>query len=328
MTPYSRLILLLFLFIHPPLFAQNDFKWVTVKNGEAFNSFLIRNRLSSKDQIEQFKILNKDRFNKYGQLIAGRKYKVPSIYTDRKISLFGEKYAEVNQVDNSLAGTVLYLVAGHGGPDPGAVGKTSGKKITEDEYAYDIILRLGKELITHGAKVHFIIKDPNDGIRDEAYLKPDYDEICYPSQKIPSQHTPRLNQRAAAVNILARRESKSAYQRLIMIHLDSGSKSDRTDVYFYHNATSTKGKKFAYTLQNKMKEKYLQNQPNREYTGTVSTRRLYMLQTTTPPSVFIELGNINNSRDQKRFLIYENRQALAEWLCEGIIDDYKQEKIK
>ncbi len=53
-----------------------------------------------------------------------------------------------------------------------------------------------------------------------------------------------------------------------------------------------------------------------------------MLQTTTPPSVFVELGNINNYRDQLRFTKADNRQALADWLCEGIIENYQKEKKK
>ena len=38
---------------------------------------------------------------------------------------------------------------------------------------------------------------------------------------------------------------------------------------------------------------------------------------------FIEIGNIRNTRDQKRILDPDNRQALANWICEGIILDYE-----
>lgn len=310
------------------LFAQENFKWSTVKNGEGFNSFLLRNNISPVRDIVKFKELNKGCFTKKGDLIAGRKYKLPSRFTTYKVPILGKDHENVKQVDNSMSGAVLYLVAGHGGPDPGAVGQISGHQITEDEYAYDIVLRMGKELISHGAKVYFIIQDPNDGIRDASYLKPDKDERCYPSQAIPRKQTPRLRQRAAAINILARKESKLAYQRLIVIHLDSRSKKNKTDVYFYYHSASKKGKNLAYTLQQKMKEKYAKFQPNRGYTGTIGTRRLYMLQTTTPPSVFIELGNINNYKDQLRFIKSENRQALAMWLSEGIKENYLKEKKK
>ena len=309
-------------------FTQENFKWVTVNKGEGFNAFLLRNQLNPAKYTTKFKSLNKGRFTKSGHLIAGKKYKVPLKYSTYNIPLFGKEFASVKQINNTLEGAVIHLVAGHGGPDPGAVGKVSGNKICEDEYAYDIVLRLGKELISRGAKVHFIIRDANDGIRNSEFLKPDKDEKCYPSQIIPKKQTPRLRQRAAAVNILAKKEKPGTYQRLIVLHLDSRSKSNRTDVYFYHHSNSKKGKQLALTLQKKMKSKYAKHQPNRKYTGTVGSRRLYMLKTTTPPSVFVELGNINNYRDQIRFTKVDNRQALANWLCEGIINDYKLQKKK
>lgn len=324
MLRYIYLVMALFFITNTALNAQQNYDWGTVKNGEGFNSFLLRHQVSPVKHLAKFKEINKGRFTRSGQLIAGKRYKLPLRHTIFKASLLGKKHENVKQIDNSLKGAVLYLVAGHGGPDPGAVGKIAGHKIAEDEYAYDIVLRLGKELISHGAKVHFIIRDKNDGIRDGSYLKVDNDERCYPYQIIPRKQTPRLRQRAAAVNILARKESKSAYQRLIVLHLDSRSKRNRTDVYFYHHSNSKKGKSLAYGLKSKMKEKYARFQPNRKYTGTVGTRRLYMLTTTTPPSVFVELGNINNHRDQLRFIKADNRQALAQWLCEGIIDNYKK----
>lgn len=321
------LFILLFAYI-TPLFAQQNYKWVSVKKGEGLNAFLLRNKLQPKQYTLKFKELNKNSFTKSGHLIAGKKYKVPLLYPMHKIPLLGSKHSNIKQVDNILSGAVIHLLAGHGGPDPGAVGKVSGNKICEDEYAYDIVLRMGKELISHGAKVHFIIQDKNDGIRNAAYLKPDKDEYCYPNLVIPKKQTPRLRQRAAAVNMLAKKEKPGTYQRLIVLHLDSRSKSNRTDVYFYHHANSKNGKKLALTLQNKMKEKYAKYQPNRKYTGTVGSRRLYVLKTTISPSVFVELGNINNYRDQIRFTKANNRQALAEWLCEGVIDDFKSSKKK
>lgn len=60
--------------------------------------------------------------------------------------LFGKKYASYAVTSSSLKGATFYLVSGHGGPDPGCIGKYRGKELHEDEYAYDIILRLGREL--------------------------------------------------------------------------------------------------------------------------------------------------------------------------------------
>jgi N-acetylmuramoyl-L-alanine amidase len=66
------------------------------------------------------------------------------------------------------------------------------------------------------------------------------------------------------------------------------------------------------------------HQPNRGYEGTVSDRNLYVTKNSFVPAVFIELGNINHTKDQQRFIIADNRQAVANWLRDGLIEDYKK----
>ena len=60
----------------------------------------------------------------------------------REYSLFGSKYKIVDPIDHQLQGCVYYLVSGHGGPDPGAIGLWGKHRLCEDEYAYDVMLRL------------------------------------------------------------------------------------------------------------------------------------------------------------------------------------------
>ena len=62
---------------------------------------------------------------------------------------------------------------------------------------------------------------------------------------------------------------------------------------------------------------YLQKR-NRTYHGTVTGRDLHMLRETKPLSLYVELGNIRNGADQQRILKPANREALANWLFEGI----------
>lgn len=69
-----------------------------------------------------------------------------------KESLFGKKLATYQITSSELSGACFYLVSGHGGPDPGAIGIYQGRQLHEDEYAYDIILRLARELLTRGQK--------------------------------------------------------------------------------------------------------------------------------------------------------------------------------
>ena len=79
----------------------------------------------------------------------------------------------------------------------------------EDEYAYDIILRLARELMTRGAKVEIIIQDKKDGIREGRILPGSKRETCM-GKTIPLKQTERLKQRAVQINELFRKD-KSRY---------------------------------------------------------------------------------------------------------------------
>ena len=239
----------------------------------------------------------------------------------RKFPIFGSDYAYVPLIDNSLRGKVYYLVGGHGGPDSGAVGKKWGKKLCEDEYAYDVTLRLARRLIERGALVYMITRDQNDGLRDGEYLPCDRDEYCYGNYKIPRNQKKRLYQRSDAVNQLYDRHKKQGIkeQYCVAIHIDSRNVSQNTDVFFYYFPGSTPGKKIARNLHNTFKKKYKRHRKNGNYSGTVTARDLHMLREPKATSVFIELGNIQNIHDQKRFVSKSNREALAKWLYEGLI---------
>lgn len=307
---------------------------VVAEKGEGIYRLLTRNGLPVAQYMEAFIELNKERLGPDNSLFAGRKYKLPvkndetpaaSTGATRRFDIFGEKYADVEVIDEQLKGAVYYLVAGHGGPDPGAVGRYGDWQLCEDEYAYDVSLRLARNLIQHGATVYMITRDNNDGIRDDSYLRPDKDEVCYPELKIPLNQTRRLHQRTEAVNNLYQK-NRSSFQRMIAIHVDSRSRGENIDVFFYHDRRSNTGRNAANILKNTFQRKYDLHQPGRGYNGTVSDRNLYVVRNTFPVAIYIELGNINHRRDQQRFIIPSNRQALANWLFEGLIEDFKSNK--
>lgn len=238
--------------------------------------------------------------------------------------LFGSKLATYQITSQELSGASFYLVCGHGGPDPGAIGTYNGHKLHEDEYAYDIVLRLGRELLMRGAKVEIVIRDSKDGIRDGHILAPSKRETCM-GEAIPLNQVQRLKQRCVHVDRLAKGD-KSRYKRAVFVHIDSRGTGQQTDVYFYHAPNSVKGKRLAHSLRTTFANKYSKHQPNRGFKGTVSERNLYVLRNTQVVAAFLELGNIRNPQDQKRLVIPSNRQALARWVADGIAADYKKEK--
>jgi len=334
----------LFLFATVDASAQDtNFVTFTAKNGDSVYKILQQNGLTEIGCFEEFVELNASRLGRNNTLIIGRKYILPGqlpVQPDTiKVTesenppakmitepLFGKRLEHVEIIDQQLRGAAFYLVSGHGGPDPGAMGKIGSNILCEDEYAYDVTLRLGRELLTHGAKVYFIVRDPHDGIRDEIFLKNSKDELCYPDKEIPLNQVERLKQRVEAINTLNRNETPGTYKRCIEIHVDARATKKNIDIFFYHNVGSKFGERLATTMRNSIERKYQLKQPGRGYSGDVSTRNLYMLKKTIPPAVFIELGNINHARDQQRLIFENNRQALARWMCDGVMEDFQKSK--
>ena len=238
--------------------------------------------------------------------------------TENNFSIFGKKYANVKMKSNKLKGKVFYIVSGHGGPDPGAIAKKNGKRLHEDEYAYDIGLRLTKNLISYGAKAYMIIRDPDDGIREENYLKPSQDERCWPNEPIPLDQVERLQQRANAINRLYAQNQKQGAksQELLMLHLDSRDVKKQIEMFFYYKKNNQKSKNLALKLQKTVKGKY--SKQGKNYNGVVKTRDLFMLRETKPTSVYVEVGNMQNANDQRRFIPASNRQAIANWIFDGL----------
>ncbi len=346
----STLFFLFALFFYSvSLYAQ---KKVYPLNGEGITLLLERYDCAGNGQYRRFVELNKNRLGPKNSLLKGVAYELPPKLSQKKTNpsseeqkkeaitivsstsgkvgkvksepLFGPNFAQYKVESNELTGATFYLVCGHGGPDPGAIGKVGRFDLHEDEYAYDIILRLARNLMVRGAKVHIIIQDKKDGIRNDMYLSTSKRETCMGSP-IPLNQLKRLQQRTDKINTLYSKNPKG-HHRAVFIHLDSRSKSKQMDVFFYHAEGSRLGEKAAMRMRSLFRSKYEQHQPGRGFSGTVSGRNLYVLKNTKPAALFVELGNIQNQNDQKRFVQSSNRQALAKWLCEGLIKDYKEEQ--
>jgi N-acetylmuramoyl-L-alanine amidase len=309
------------------------------RKGEGIHAFLKRNNREGNIYYNEFIKLNKNKLGKDNSLLKDEKYILPPFSSDVseeketnlrsggkafKQALFGSKYENYTQIDNSLEGACFFLVGGHGGPDPGACAKVDGYELHEDEYAYDIVLRLARSLLQHGATVHIIIQDKKDGIRDEKYLSNSNRETCMGST-IPLNQKKRLQQRVDKINSLSNR-SKAKYQRAIFVHLDSRSKKSQLDVFFYYQNGKQKSLNLAETMRTTFHSQYEKHQPGRGFSGTVTTRNLAVLKNTNPVSIFVELANMQNPDDQKRYVWENNRQALANWLTMAFEKDYRRNK--
>ena len=239
----------------------------------------------------------------------------------RVFPIFGPKYSKTPLSSSRMKGKVFYLISGHGGPDSGAQGKRSGNTLCEDEYAYDVTIRLLKLLISNGATAYMIVRDANDGVRDENFLVCDKDEVVWGNKRIPINQKERLQQRTDLINQMTEKHLKAGQkdQTIIEIHVDSRSRDAKTDVFFYYRPESDDSKNLAQHIHRTFLEKYLQLRGQRGYMGSVTPRYLWTLQETTcRRAVYIELGNIRNDWDQQRLVIKNNRQAVANWLFQAL----------
>lgn len=92
----------------------------------------------------------------------------------RAVAVLEEFTDEVNaqgMLSDALKGWHIVIDPGHGGLDPGAIvsvadGNGETVVITEDEYAYDIAMRLHRNLLRHGASVSMTMLSPDHQIRD------------------------------------------------------------------------------------------------------------------------------------------------------------------
>ncbi len=240
----------------------------------------------------------------------------------RTFAIFGKAHEEVPLLDRSLAGRIFYIVSGHGGPDPGAVGRRNGHLLAEDEYAYDVSLRLCRNILQHGGTPYMIIRDENDGIRDDQYLTPDRDETVWGGASLPRNQKLRLFQRSDIINALYEENLEKGItdQTMIAIHVDSRHRGQQIDVFLYYPEGDLIGARRAEQIHRALKAKYDEYRPGRGYSGSVSARDLHMLRETKPSGIYIELANIANASDQQRIVSPQNRQLLADWLLLGIIE--------
>ena len=74
-------------------------------------------------------------------------------------------------------------------------------------------------------------------------------------------------------------------------------------MFLYHSPGSKYGKRLAGQLKRTFTAKYDRHQPNRGFNGTVSSRNLFVLRSSTPYAVFLELGYFQNARDQQRLVL-------------------------
>ena len=351
---------ILFLFIFPEVSAQQDS--AIPNQSEGIYAFLRRNNREGQGYYKEFLKLNQKKLAKNQSLKMGESYILPTLKGSAAVSnksatvsnksagkpenvkqlsagkstpkkmvsvyepLFGLEQSHVKVTSNLLSDACFYVVGEHGGPDPGAICLLNGHELHEDEYAYDVALRLSRQLMSLGATVRIIIQDAEDGIRSGRYLDNSKRETCI-GDPIPLNQLDRLQQRCNKINTLYAIDRKNFnYCRAIFIHVDSRKPERQLDVFFYHHDASPKSIRLAETMNKTFESRYARYQPNRGFTGTLGPRDLFVLENSNPPGVLVELGNFHNNKDQQRIIMSLNRQTVALWFADGFVKDHANKK--
>ena len=194
--------------------------------------------------------------------------------------------ASVNNLD--LLGKIIYIDAGHGGKDSGAV----SNKIIEK----DLNLTIAKELYNALGKRGAIVLLTRDG---------DYDL----SSSNYSRKRSDLYNRAKVIN-------ESNANMFISIHLNSDLNSSYRGIQLFYNSINKENKLIAEAIYNSLKNNISNVRDNKNYND------YYMYKNIKVPGVLIECGFISNPYDNYNLRQDSYRKKLINSIVNGIINYY------
>ena len=194
--------------------------------------------------------------------------------------------ASVNNLD--LLGKIIYIDAGHGGKDSGAV----SNKIIEK----DLNLTIAKELYNALGKRGAIVLLTRDG---------DYDL----SSSNYSRKRSDLYNRAKVIN-------ESNANMFISIHLNSDLNSSYRGIQLFYNSINKENKLIAEAIYNSLKNNISNVRDNKNYND------YYMYKNIKVPGVLIECGFISNPYDNYNLRQDSYKKKLINSIVNGIINYY------
>lgn len=178
-------------------------------------------------------------------------YRLETLYKQAEIlkKNLDKKISKYRKISNKLSGVKILLDPGHGGIDPGAIARGKDKTgtfyITEDEYVYDIALRMYILLKLHGAEVELTVLSPNHLIREgsntfvneknEVYNRK---YLRYKRTKLPNGNGASLSKRIEiAKNFFGQSRNKKIF---ISLHADNFIYlPETTSILYYGNGKIT-----------------------------------------------------------------------------------------
>lgn len=191
-----------------------------------------------------------------------------------------------------LLGKVIYLDAGHGGPDPGTI----YKNIYEKDINLSIVKKLQEILEKDGAIVYLTR----------------YGDYDLSKNYTGSRKKSDLNNRAKIIN-------NSKADIYISIHLNSISSSTWSGAQVFYDDVNDKNKGLAILMQKQLKKDLKTNREVKEINNMLMNRKI------TIPGVLIEAGFLSNPNDRYKLQKDEYQYKVAESIKTGIIEFFKEQ---
>lgn len=205
------------------------------------------------------------------------------VYTAEKGFYKSDNPVADNTPDYDFSGeTVILIDPGHGGSDPGAVGKdSSGKAVAyESNINLSIALKVGKKLEDSGITV--------------VYTR-DSDEYV------------KLQERSELANNIE-------CDLFVSIHCNSIENTSIRGTQVYYHPISEIGTVLAENVYDELVDR-----TGLSKKGTQNGSHLYVIRTTVCPAILVESAFISNSNDRAYLLSENGQETIAEAIYQGII---------
>jgi len=240
------------------------------------------------------------------------------------------KLEKVRRSKLSLNGWKIVIDPGHGGTDPGAVvANIDGVKrsiyVVEDEYVYDIALRVYERLRLYGAGVHLTVISPNHLIRentqasvtfvneqneiynDEAYNRRNHIRVR------PGSHN--LTRRAQIANGFFK-GAPSRKTLFISLHADNSPNRPRGPLVIYLNRKGkidTRSRKFAQAMVSALNQTRIPCQIAGRNLAVLRNNRAYA-------EILVEIRNVHDKGEAWALRFHKNRQTDADRIVDGVLN--------
>ncbi len=200
--------------------------------------------------------------------------------------------------EQSLAGKILVIDAGHGGIDPGA----NRPGVLEKNINLAIALQVRDVLKDREAKV-ILTRDTDTDLSNEC-----------DNDKVRGRYHRDLNARLEAIQ-------ESDADLFVSIHANASSKSGRRGIECYYNDRSEAGKLLALTIQEQLSSLAPISQ-------AAEPGDFFVLHRNKVPAVLIEVGFITNPEERVLLQSPEYQRKLAAAIARGVEKYYQSVAYK